>query len=214
MGTKGVFAMTTGARIRERRKELGIPAEYLAEKLGVSPATVYRYESGAIEKVPGDLLPAISRLLGTTPAHLMGWDEADASAPPPGFLPLPATVRLPLVGQIACGTPITAEQNIEDYVAVPEAAHATFVLLCKGDSMAPHILDGDLVYIRKQPTVETGEVAAVRIGTEATLKRVYTAPGQLILQPDNHDYPPQVYAGAQLEEVTIEGKAVGLYRAM
>ena len=206
--------MTTGARIRERRKELGISAEHLAEKLGVSPATVYRYESGAIEKVPGDLLPAISRILGTTPARLMGWDEADAPAPPPGFLPLPATVRLPLVGQIACGTPITAEQNIEDYVAVPEAAHATFVLLCKGDSMAPNILDGDLVYIRKQPTVETGEIAAVRIGTEATLKRVYTAPDQLILQPDNHNYAPQVYAGAQLEDVTIEGKAVGLYRAM
>lgn len=206
--------MSIGDNIRILRESHGLTQAELGRIAGVSDKAVSTWESGLRAPRMG-AIQRISDHFGIPKSRILDDAASDSlPAPPPGFLPLPATVRLPLVGQIACGTPITAEQNIEDYIDVPEAAHATFVLLCRGDSMAPHILDGDLVYIRKQPTVETGEVAAVRIGTEATLKRVYTAPGQLILQPDNHDFPPQVYTGEQLEDVTIEGKAVGLYRSM
>ena len=76
--------MTTGERIRNRRKELGVSAEQLAERLGVSPATIYRYENGAIEKVPGDILPVISKVLSTSPAYLMGW-EVDSPTPVPAL---------------------------------------------------------------------------------------------------------------------------------
>ena len=207
--------MSIGDNIRILRESHGLTQAELGRIAGVSDKAVSTWESGLRAPRMG-AIQKISDHFGIPKSRIID-DEAAADerpAPPPGFLPLPATVRLPLVGQIACGTPITAEQNIEDYVEAPADAHATFVLLCRGDSMAPNILDGDMVYIRKQPTVETGEVAAVRIGNEATLKRVYTAPGQLILQADNHAYPPQVYAGQQLEEVTIEGKAVGIYRSM
>ena len=206
--------MSIGDNIRILRETHGLTQSELGRIAGVSDKAVSTWESGLRAPRMG-AVQKISEHFGIPKSQIL--DDAAAPerpVPPPGFAPLPPTVRLPLVGRIACGTPITAEQNVEEYVDVPAGAHATFVLLCRGDSMAPHILDGDMVYIRKQPTVETGEVAAVRIGTEATLKRVYTAPGQLILQPDNHDYPPQVYAGAQLEDVTIEGKAVGIYRAM
>lgn len=66
--------MTTGEKIKARRKDLGYNAEYVAEKLGVSPATIYRYEKGDIEKVPGDVIISIANILATTPEHLMGWD--------------------------------------------------------------------------------------------------------------------------------------------
>lgn len=71
--------MTAGQRMKEKRKELGLSAEFIADKLGVSPATIYRYEKGDIEKIPGNILEQISKILKTTPAYLMGWEPDDAS---------------------------------------------------------------------------------------------------------------------------------------
>lgn len=125
-------------------------------------------------------------------------------------MPLPETCKVPLVGRIACGQPITAEENIEDYLDVPVGHHVDFALLCEGDSMVDAgIDDGDVVYIRKQPDVENGQIAAVRIDNEATLKRVYKYVDRIVLQPENRAYPPLTYVGAEMNQVTIEGKAVG-----
>ena len=152
----------------------------------------------------------------TTPAYLMGWEEQPTPKPtspapiPPGFEPMPKMKKIPLIGSIACGDPITAEQNIEKMVDVPENIRCDFSLTCHGDSMVgAGIHDKDVVYIRIQPEVENGEIAAVRIDGEATLKRVYYNPGTLTLMPANPAYAPMVYTGSQLEEVHIEGKAVG-----
>lgn len=205
--------MTTGERMKQRRKELGFSAEKVAERLGVSPATIYRYERGDIEKVPGDSLGELAKILQTTPAYLMGWEEKPQPAPrpiPKGFEPMPKMVKVPLVGSIACGTPILAEQNIEKIVDVPENIRCDFSLTCHGDSMeGAGIHDRDVVYIRIQPEVENGEIAAVRIGEEATLKRVYYQNGTLTLMPANAAYAPMVYTGPELNDVQIEGKAVG-----
>ena len=123
---------------------------------------------------------------------------------------MPKMKKIPLIGSIACGEPITAEQNIEKMVDVPENIRCDFSLTCHGDSMVDAgIHDKDVVYIRIQPEVENGEIAAVRIDGEATLKRVYYNPGTLTLMPANPAYAPMVYTGSQLEEVHIEGKAVG-----
>lgn len=205
--------MTTGDRMKLRRKALGLSAEKVAERLGVSPATVYRYEKGDIEKLPGDILPTLSEILQTTPAYLMGWDDnISASSIPPGFEPLPKMVKRPLVGDIACGEPITAEENVESYIEVPEDANCDFCLRCKGDSMIDAgIHDGDVVYIHIQPEVENGQIAAVRIDGEATLKRVFWDKQQQILQlnPCNPDMSPMIFTGPVLDTVHIEGKAVG-----
>ena len=146
----------------------------------------------------------------------MGWEEQPTPKPtspapiPPGFEPMPKMKKIPLIGSIACGDPITAEQNIEKMVDVPENIRCDFSLTCHGDSMVgAGIHDKDVVYIRIQPEVENGEIAAVRIDGEATLKRVYYNPGTLTLMPANPAYAPMVYTGSQLEEVHIEGKAVG-----
>lgn len=205
--------MTTGERMKQRRKEIGLSAEKVAESLGVSPATIYRYEKGDIEKVPVDIFAELAKILQTTPAYLMGWEEKpEPKKPtiPPGFEPMPKMKKIPLIGSIACGEPITAEQNIEKMVDVPEYIRCDFSLTCHGDSMVDAgIHDKDVVYIRIQPEVENGEIAAVRIDGEATLKRVYYNPGTLTLMPANPAYAPMVYTGSQLEEVHIEGKAVG-----
>ena len=140
-------------------------------------------------------------------------DEQKENQPesvPPGFEPLPRMVKKPLIGDIACGQPITAEQNVADYVDVPETVHCDFCLRCHGDSMVDAgIQDNDVVYIRIQPEVEDGEIAAVRIGGEATLKRVYYDGQSLTLMPANSSYRPKTYSGQELENIRIEGKAVG-----
>lgn len=210
--------MTTGERMKQRRKEIGFSAEKVAERLGVSPATIYRYEKGDIEKVPVDSLAELAKILQTTPAYLMGWEEQPAPAAskeptvPPGFEPMPAMDVVPLVGRIACGTPITAEENIEQMVCVPSRWHSTFTLTCKGDSMEPRIHDGDLVAIRSQPEVENGEIAAVRIGEEATLKHVYLHENFIELRPENPAFSSIILSREDMNTVVIEGKAVGLCR--
>lgn len=199
--------MTAGQRMREKRKELGLSAEYLAQRLGVSPATVYRYENGDIAKLPGKVLEPVSRILGVSPAYLMGWEEDRAL--PDNLIPLPEMARVPLIGDIACGQPILAQENIEGYVDLPDHIHADFVLRCKGDSMInARIFDGDIVYIRQQPTVQDGEIAAVLVEDEATLKRVRLFPDHISLEPENPLYRPIVKWGPEMESVRILGKAV------
>ena len=208
--------MTTGERMKQRRKEIGFSAEKVAERLGGFPATIYRYEKGDIEKVPVDSLAELAKILQTTPAYLMGWEEQPTPKPtspapiPPGFIPMPKMKKVPLIGAIACGDPITALQNREGDVDVPENVRCDFALKCHGDSMVgAGIHDGDVVYIHIQPEVENGEIAAVRIGDEATLKRVYYSGDTLTLMPANAAYAPLVYTGETLNEVKIEGRAVG-----
>jgi len=199
--------MTTGQRMKALRKELNLSAEHVAEKLGVSAATIYRYENGDIEKIPGDRLGALASILCTSPAYLMGWSNQSI---PAGFYPVPETERVPLLGSIACGEPILAEENIDDYIDVPGNRKIDFCLICSGDSMIDAgIHDGDIVYIRQQPDVENGEIAAVRIGSEATLKRIYKQDGFVTLIAENKKYPPYVYKEGYPEDVVIVGKAIG-----
>ena len=201
------------SRIRQRREQLGLSQEELAARMGYrSKSSITKLERG-INDLPRAKLEELAAALDTTPAWLMGL--VDLPFPPPGFEPLPEMVRVPLVGSIACGTPITAEQNIECYIGVPAAWHADFALTCHGNSMAPTICDGDIVCIRRQPEVEQGEIAAVRIGEEATLKHFHRQGETVMLLADNTAVcPPMVFAGPQLEEIQIEGRAVGFCRGV
>lgn len=200
-------------RIKSRRTELGLTVEELAHKMGYKDkSSISKIENGKAD-IPQSKIAAFADALQTTPAYLMGWEEQpEPKKPtiPPGFEPMPKMKKIPLIGSIACGEPITAEQNIEKMVDVPEYIRCDFSLTCHGDSMVDAgIHDKDVVYIRIQPEVENGEIAAVRIDGEAALKRVYYNPGTLTLMPANPAYAPMVYTGSQLEEVHIEGKAVG-----
>ena len=123
--------------------------------------------------------------------------------------------KIPLVGTIACGEPILAEENIEEYVGIPKHIKADFALICKGDSMInARIFDGDVVYIRQQDTVENGEIAAVLIDNEATLKRVRLFDDHISLEPENPMYKPFVYWNEEMNSVRILGKAVAFTSAV
>lgn len=202
--------MTIGDRIKLRRLEIGLTVDQVAAKIGKNRATVYRYESSDIEKFPIDVLAPLAEALRTTPAYLMGWDETK-SAPtfPSNIISMPQMRKIPLLGSIACGSPILAEEHIEGEVDIPSNIHADFALNCKGDSMInARIFDGDIVYIRQQDTVENGQIAAVLIDGEATLKRVRLFDDHISLEPENPQYRPIVLWGEEMNTVRILGKAV------
>lgn len=207
------------SRLSQALEARGMKAADLSKKTKVAEGTISCYINGRYE-AKQNRVQVFAEALDVNPAWLMGYDvpmEAERSQPapaprpiPPGFIPMPKMVKVPLVGSIACGTPILAEQNIDGHVDAPEDIRCDFALRCKGDSMiGAGIHDGDAVYIHIQPEVENGEIAAVRIGEEATLKRVYYDGTTLTLMPANAAYAPMVYTGPELNDVQIEGKAVG-----
>lgn len=188
------------------------PAE-LARASGVTEGAISQYRKGAYNATQRNL-EKIARVLRVPIPWLMGATDSMTFEIPEGFQPMPPMENVPLVGSIACGTPILAEQNIEDTVSIPSEWHASFTLMCKGDSMAPTIQEGDLVAIRIQPEVENGEIAAVRIENEATLKRVYLHNDYIELRPDNMSHPSIIRRKNEMNDVHIEGKAVGLCRGL
>ena len=201
-------------RIRELRISAGLSQDELAKKTGYNDrSSIAKIEAGKVDLTQSKLV-AFADALNTTPGYLMGW-EPDSKPPiPAGFQPLPKRDRIPRVGQIACGTPILAEENVEAYDEVPSDWHADFTLLCHGDSMEPKIKDGDVVAIHSQPMVENGEVAAVLIDGEATLKRVFLFDDHIELRAENPTFPTILRIGEDMNTITIEGKAVGLCRKL
>ncbi len=208
--------VTVGDRIRQVRQEQDVTQQELADYIGVSKQAVYKYENNIVTNIPTDKVDAIAKRLKVSPAYLMGWEEQPTPKPtspapiPPGFIPMPKMKKVPLIGAIACGDPITALQNREGDVDVPEDVRCDFALKCHGDSMVgAGIHDGDVVYIHIQPEVENGEIAAVRIGDEATLKRVYLHMDYVELRPENPAFESIIRRKEDMNDVHIEGKAVG-----
>ena len=194
-------------KLRELRKSKGLTLDELAALVGTSKQTIHRYETGAISNVPPEKVESLASALGSTPSELMGWEDegADAEA-------APLTLKkIPMLGEIACGEPIYASEERGSFVTLGGSIDADFCLRAHGDSMTgARIYDGDIVFIKQQSLVNNGEIAAVIIGDEATLKRVYFYPGEgkLILSPENPRYAPLVYVKGELDEVKILGRAV------
>ena len=201
-------------RIRTLRAKHGLTLEQIAQQVGVGRSTVRKWETGLIANMRRDKIAKLAAALHTTPGYLMGWDEDDSAlnsdiSIPDNIIPLPTLNKVPLIGAIACGAPILAQEHIEDYVDMPAHIHADLALTCKGDSMInARIFDGDVVYIRQQDTVDNGEIAAVLIDNEATLKRVRLFDDHISLEPENPQYRPLVFWGDEMNAIRILGKAV------
>lgn len=204
-----------GQRILLRRTQLGLTLDDVASEIGVAKSTIQRYEKGTIQKLKLPVIEAVARVLKVDPAWICcKTDNMDAYSPTHmdlgGVMPMPGTYKVPLVGTIACGKPILAVEEADEFVNVPDFIHADFALRCKGDSMInARIFDGDVVYIRSQPEVENGEIAAVLVGDEATLKRVTVFPDRIVLEPANPMYDHQTFRGEEMNQVEILGKAIG-----
>lgn len=192
-----------GNRLLESMRDNNDTTYSLAEYLHLSPSAISRYTTGDIApKIP--TVQAIAGKYGIRPSWLMGiegeskYPEAEEKAK-----------RIPIVGTIAAGLPLLAQENIEGFEYVPDNLDVDFCLRVKGDSMMnARILDGDLVFIRKQQEVENGEIAAILVGQDATLKRFYQTNGMVILRSENPNYPEMIYTKKDMKEVSILGKAV------
>lgn len=205
------MSFSVGDRIRELRRAQGLSQDQLAEMANLNRVTVARYESGRIE--PGaQALIRIAAAMDVSVDELLGLESGGDQDSV--FLRI-VKAAVPIVGSIACGVPITAVENIEGYVNLPEGVQADFALRCSGDSMVPTLMDRDLVLIRQQEDVPDGRIAAVLIGQDATLKRVHHLPDGLVLNPDNQAaFSPLVLRKEQAVDVRIIGLAVGFVRMM
>ena len=213
--------MNIGQRIRLKRESLNMTQDELAKKTGYkSRSSINKIEIDR-RGLPQSKIMSFAQALGTTPSWLMGWSDETAEGEInysniSNILPLPYNENrtVPLLGEIACGKPILAEENIEKYVNLPEHVAADFCLRCRGNSMInARIFDGDIVFIKKQPLVENGEIAAVVIDetadiAEATLKRVYLGTNHILLTSENPEFAPLSFTGEEMNNVRIIGKAV------
>lgn len=203
--------LTLYENIKTRREELGMTKVRLAELVGYDRSMITKIEQGKVDLTQSKI-SAIAKALQTTTMKLMGDEEGDDT--PSNILPLPKTRKIPLLGTIACGEPILATENVAEYVDMDTDIHADFALRCNGDSMInARIFDGDIVYIRKQNSVENGEIAAVLIDgveseSEAMLKRFFRENDKIRLSAENPMYADKQYYGEEMNQVRVIGKAV------
>ena len=198
----------SGLIIKKRRKELKLTMKELASMTCVSEGTVSRWESGHIKDMKKDKIILLSRALGLSPIEIIAEDDAIETD-------FPKERMIPLVGTVACGLPILAEENIEEYIPAPYDVKADFCLRCKGDSMInARIMDGDIVFVKRTEEFTNGQIAVVLIDNEATLKRVYKYPDSLILNAENPAYKPIIISGNDLSVVRIEGIAVSFLSSL
>lgn len=190
-------------KLKFLRKERGLTQKELGEKIGVKHNTVSGYENG-VNEPEQDILYKLATVLG------VNINEFFPS--PTNLTPITSnTIQIPVLGSIACGEPILAEENIAEYREVFAdnlPSGELFFLQAKGDSMEPRIPDGSYVLIRQQPDVENGQIAAVLVNgdTEATLKRVRKLGDNVLLEAINEDYAP--YLINENNPAKIIGKAV------
>ncbi len=188
----------------------------LSKLTGITQSSISDWLNGKYSPKQ-DKIDILARALNVSPAYLMGWNDSpsediDISKIPGVIMPVKLK-RIPILGSIACGEPLFAEQNYEGYFMLDEnLAGADFCLRAKGDSMIEaNIFERDLVFFKKTNDVENGTIAAVLIDDEATLKRISKSEDMLILQPCNRIYSPIIIKPEDDKRVLILGEMVGVY---
>ena len=214
-------ANTFSIIFQKLRTESSLTQDELAKKLGISKSTIGMWETGKrlpspelYEQIADFFNVDIDYLYGRTTIRQRVHYDNDGTEYVPilhkDLLPI-GKKRLPLFDGIACGEPRLIPDGIEVYIDITTDIQADYVLKAHGNSMTgARINDGDLVFIRQQPTVENGEIAAVLIEDAATLKRVYwySQKTLLVLRAENPDVKDLEFSGDKLENVKILGKAV------
>ena len=203
---------TFAQRLRQALDESGVTQTELARRSKISKSSISRYLKGDWEGKQ-DAVYALSKALNVSEAWLMGYDISPTPQPQPipkGLQPMPKMKLLPKLGSIACGAPTYAEGTREGLTETPDYIDADYTLTCKGESMiGAGIKDGDTVYIRQQSIVENGQIAAVCIDEDTTLKKVYLYPDMLVLRPCNDAFPEIVLHKEEMNSAQILGLAVG-----
>lgn len=210
--------MDLNEKIKMLREQHRLTLEDVAKFVGVSIPTVQRWETGEIKNLRRDKIYNLAKILKTTPAYLMGWEENDKVAQTAATYQVFSNIvktpskKFPIIGSIPAGTPILADENIDDYISFEDDIDADFCLRVQGDSMKDaNINEGDIVFLKSQDYVSDGKIHAVlkedgdTYDTVATLKRVYQQNGGLMLVPANEEYRPEFWSG---DKVRVIGKVV------
>lgn len=205
--------MNLADRIKYKRKELNKTLEEVGKQVGVTRATIQRYENGNIQNIPSDKIELLAKALNTTPGYLMGWQDDLDYSKIPGIKIIKKFVNVPILGEIACGQPMFCEENFEGIFQIDEDLDKPdFCLIARGDSMIDAgIHDSDIVFMRKTSVVENGKIAAVYYDDDVTLKRYYRKGNQVILQPENKFYSPIIIDLYEDIPLKILGELIGVY---
>ena len=204
--------MITAERLKQCRKRAKQTLDQIGTLVGVHKTTVMRWEKGETERIGMPTIQNLAHFYGVSPAWLMGADvpmHEDSSS-------TSKAVRIPVLGFVRAGYPMDAVENIIDYEEISdEMAHSGefFALQIKGDSMEPRIKENDVVIVRKQSTVDNGDVAVVLVnGDNATIKRFYKTAAGIKLISSNPQYDPFFYTPQEVDTLPVEviGKVVEL----
>lgn len=207
--------MNINETIKNRRIELKMTMNDVAKAVGVSEATVSRWESGDIANMRRDKIAKLAEVLHVSPAVIMGWEEVDKNIEP---VKLSSSITIPVYGRVPAGTPIEAIEDVDEYIDVPaefaKGGKKLFGLKVKGDSMYPKYLDGDIIVVREESDCESGQDCVVYVnGYDATLKKIIKKADHIILQPLNPEYEPIMYEYNDEEHpVNIAGVVVEIRR--
>ena len=205
--------MTIGQRIKQRREELQLSQDELAKKIGYKSRSSINKIELDICKLTQSKIKSIADALETTPSYIMGWRDEDELS---GIDATKGAVKIPVLGRVAAGLPLLAEENIIDWEEIPEEMARTgdfFCLKIQGDSMTPRICDGDVIVVRKQPDAESGDyVVAMVNGNDAVCKKLTKFDGGITLVSMNPAYDPMVFSQKEIKvlPVAIVGKVVEL----
>lgn len=197
-----------GQRIFEARKRRKISRKEVADFLQVHETTIKRYEDGNTKKLPTDRLEKIAKYLNTSIEYLMGWEEEQK----------PQGIKIPVLGTVAAGIPISAVEDILDYEEIPQTwknQGEFFGLKIKGDSMKPDINDGDTVIVKQQTTANNGDIIIALVnGDDATCKKFEKLDNGIMLISNNSEYSPMYFSNEEVitKPVVIIGKVVELRR--
>lgn len=197
-----------GQRIFEARKRRKISRKEVADFLQVHETTIKRYEDGNTKKLPTDRLEKIAKYLNTSIEYLMGWEEEQK----------PQGIKIPVLGTVAAGIPISAVEDILDYEEIPQSWQNQgefFGLKIKGDSMKPDINDGDTVIVKQQSTANNGDVVIALVnGDDATCKKFEKLDNGIMLISNNSEYSPMYFSNEEVttKPVVIVGRVLELRR--
>lgn len=199
--------MITPARIKSTRESLKLTKRELAKRIGVHESSINKYEKGLVD-IPLSKITELARVLNVTESYLMGWEDDDKETP--------QAIKIPVLGTVAAGIPISAVEDILDYEEIPRSWQNQgkfFSLKIKGDSMEPRMESGDVVIVKQQSDANSGDTVIVLVnGDDATCKRLEKTDNGIMLVSTNPKYPPIFYSleDIQTKPVVILGKVVEL----
>ena len=198
-------------RLRDLRLSRGLTLQQVADYVGLQKAAIYKYEHGLTVNPKRSLIEKLATLFQVSPSYLLGLVDDDKSAD------MVKGVKIPVLGTVAAGIPITAITDVEDWEEIPEAMAKTgsyFALRIKGQSMEPRICNGDVVIVKQQSDVDTGDVAIVLVnGDEATVKEIKKLDtGIMLIGWNTAVYSPRFYSAKDIKTLPVKiiGKVVEL----